>query len=467
LPPARSRTLSARTLGAMAMVSSPCWFFLAIVVLDTVAAHTAPPPQHEILRYDVDMDADPGTRYAHVWSDFLRRRGIAAFQQTYAAWNLGLATVLPDLFGSPERAVANRGAWWSALQAAHPDTAAELQALSAVLLEANRSEPLFEVSTLAAAVSIYPILNIAAKNTTDTKPSACTSTLVRRADGTVLHGRSLDYEPRDPMALGTVVLDFRRPTRHGELAYRCLHPLVYPTALQWFTCIRPGAFSLSVNARGQGVNTEHNSSFDELLRRVRAPGALLLGELGEQAMQAKSYGEALAILASRPSVSSNYFILAGIQGQGAVVTRYGNISSADVWGLDSSPDLSDGQPPWLRVQTNVDHWVPFASGAYATHRRQNAVDLLSSMGHGAVDRDKLLGVYLTSRARAGSENRSSPEDTGVILRPTTIATLVLEPSALEEAELDPRYWRIWAKSPIIAPPASTMLGSHAGVVSLV
>ena len=34
----------------------------------------------------------------------------------------------------------------------------------------------------------------------------------------------------------------------GEVQYSCLQPLVYPTALQWFTCVRPKAFSLSVNA---------------------------------------------------------------------------------------------------------------------------------------------------------------------------------------------------------------------------
>lgn len=404
-------------------------------------AAAIPLPEHEILRYDVDLDAGPGVRYAHVWKDFLSKRGASAFQQTYKEWDSWIANMTPDL-------PALRGAWMSALQAAHPDVVAEVQALSAALLAANGSEPLFEASAIAAATSIYPIMNIAPKETTDTRPSACTSTLVRRPDGAVLHGRSLDYEPRDPLALGSVALDFRRG---GALAYRCLHPLPYPTGLQWFTCVRPGAFSLSVNARSQGIHTEHNASFDELLRRVRAPGALLLGELAEQAMQAESYGEALAMLASRPSISSNYFILAGVQGQGAVVTRFGNSSSADVWALGSTADPEDGQAPWFRVQTNVDHWVPLASGAYATHRRQRVVDLLSGQEQ-TVDRESVLEVYLTTRAALGSENRTTPEDTGVILRPTTIATLIMEPSAPADAELDPRSWHIWSKSPVIEPP---------------
>merc|ERR1712060_142607 len=97
----------------------------------------------------------------------------------------------------------------------------------------------------------------------------------------------------------------------------------------------------------------------------------LLGEVAEAAMQSESFDAALKVLATKPVVSSNYYILAGSEkGQGAIVTRYGNNSASDVWSLGSG--ASDGQPSWFRVQTNVDHWVTYDSGAYATHRRQHA-----------------------------------------------------------------------------------------------
>lgn len=424
------------------------WLFTCLFALSERLCATAlsPPGQFPLLHYSVDLEAAPGVRYANVWAAFLKLRGQKAFADTYAAWHLWLQTAQPELFGNATTAAASQEAWFKALQVSHPEAVEEVLALSRVLLEADASDPLFQPAALATVTSLYPILNIAGKNTTDTKPSACTSTLVRRANGAVLHGRSLDYEPRDPMALGTVVLDFRK---QGELAYRCLHPLPYPTAVQWFTCVRAGAFSLSVNARAQGRWTEHNTTFAELLRRVAAPEALLLGELAERAMRSQSYEEALAVLLSSPAVSSNYFILAGAQGQGAVVTRFGNASSADVWALGSA---ADGQPPWLRVQTNVDHWVTLASGAYATHRRQRVVDLLSNLGQSAVTKESLLDVYLTDHAQAGSENRTTPEDTGVILRPSTIATLVLDPSASAESMPDARFWNIWVSSPVIRPP---------------
>jgi hypothetical protein len=44
-----------------------------------------------------------------------------------------------------------------------------------------------------------------------------------------------------------------------------------------------------------------------------------IGEIAEEAMAAKSYDEALQILSLAPVVSSNYFILAGVDGQGAAV----------------------------------------------------------------------------------------------------------------------------------------------------
>lgn len=431
---------------------------LAVVVsladVSAVAADPGALPTHELLRYDVDLAADPNVRYAHVIADVIHRRGAHAFFETFKGWQLWLQKALPELFGTPELARKNQGEWLKVLEDHHPAIVAELQTLTATLTaalqDAQAQGPALDLPAIATAVSLYPILNIATKNSTDTKPSACTSTLARTADGKVLHGRSLDYEPRDLLAEVSVVLDFHLDGKH---AYRCLHPMTYPTALAWFTCVRPGAFSLSVNARSQGIESEHNESFHELRRRVAESKAQLLGEIAERAMQQESYEAALAVLSTSPSVSSNYFILAGAQGQGAIVTRFGNYSAADVWALGSAgDDWSNGQPPWLRVQTNVDLWVPFASGAYATHRRQHAIDLLSQIGQQALNKDKFLEVYQTTTAMKGSENRTRPEDTGVILRPTTIATLVMDPSAPFQQDVDSQYWRVWAKAATISPP---------------
>lgn len=409
------------------------------------------PLQHNLLHYSVDLEKSPDVRFQHVWKDILQKRGPEVFRRVYAEWNALLKKLMPNVFGTSERAARSQHVWLEALSSHRPAAISELQGLSNALQNASGGNSLFELPALATAVSLYPILNTAAVNHTDAGPtSACTSTVVLTKTGQVLHGRSLDYEPRDELANATVVVDFRKT---GNLAYRCLNPLHYTTALQWFTCVRPGSFSLSVNARSQGSWMEHNTSFEELLRRATAPGMLLLGEVGERVMAADSFEAALEVLVSSSVVSSNYFVLAGLRGQGAVVTRFGNSSSADVWTLSTSTYASsDGQPSWMRVQTNVDHWVPLSTGAYATHRRQHAIDLLSQIGQTDLNADMLLKTYLTQSPRPGSENRTQPEDTGVILRPTTIATLVLDPSLPAKEHLDPTYWRIWAETPKIIHP---------------
>mmetsp|Transcript_115542 Transcript_115542/g.326617 ORF Transcript_115542/g.326617 Transcript_115542/m.326617 type:complete len:454 (+) Transcript_115542:52-1413(+) len=414
---------------------------LAAVVGHTLAAVAA-------RKYTVDLDAAPSTRWQHVLEDFLDEHGVPAFERTYGEWMLTLSVVLPDIF-EPSVARANGERFVAALARSHPDLVGELRTLSQALRRRSKS-PMFDLPFVAAATSVYVLGNISPRNTTDTRPhlpSACTSALVRGHDGHVLHGRSLDYEPRDPMAETAVEVEF---TKRGVAAYTCLHPLVYPIALQWFTCVRPGQFSLSVNARGQGQWHEHNTTFDELLRRLQAPGSKLLGEASMAAMAADDYEAALSRLASLPVVSSNYFVLAGARvGEGAIVTRYGNSSSADVWALGSGE--VDGQPSWMRVQTNVDHWVTYGSGAYATHRREHAIRLLSDIGEGNVTAKNLFGVYETASALdLTSLKRKEPEDTGAILRPSTIASLVMSPADSAGRSLGTC---VWSSSPMIAPPS--------------
>ncbi|CAJ1379890.1 unnamed protein product [Effrenium voratum] len=387
--------------------------------------------EHGLLEYEVDLSAAPEQRYTQVLEHFLEKRGDKAFRSTYDAWEKGLSLLLPDVWGAEVVAQSQRR-WWEALSASHPAAAAEIRALG-VKLKLGHVK-------LAALVSIYPLLNIAPKSPSDAPSefsSACTSSLLALPGG-VLHGRSLDYEPRGPMADTAVVVHHKRSTK---VQYSCLQPLVYPTALQWFTCVRPKAFSLSVNARSRGIFMESNTTFDELLRRVSS--SYLLGEIAEKAMGASSYEEALQILVSLPALSSNYFILAGAAGQGAIVTRFGNSSSADVWSLNSSKDLSDGQPSWLRVQTNIDHWVGFGK-SYSTHRRQHMLDLMRT-----ASRAQFEAAYFTSQALPGSETRTSPEDTGAILRPSTIATVFMDPNA---EDVDLAQWHVWNATPRILPP---------------
>eukprot|EP00929_Paragymnodinium_shiwhaense_P000890 TRINITY_DN101095_c0_g1_i1.p1 TRINITY_DN101095_c0_g1~~TRINITY_DN101095_c0_g1_i1.p1 ORF type:complete len:442 (+),score=87.35 TRINITY_DN101095_c0_g1_i1:80-1405(+) len=432
-----------------------CRWLIALTFFGPIVASL--PPTHRLQRFTADLDATPEQQWGPIWETFLDEHGTGAFEETYSAWLEGLAFLLPEQYNGSSRALESGEQLLTALKKGHPRAYAELAALSKALLKRKNAHA-FQLPLMASAVASYVLQLSSLKNTTDTRPheltsgkkheaSACTSTLVIGDDRSVLHGRSLDYEPRDPVAATTIQVDF---TRDGVVEYSCMHPLTWTTALQWFTCIRPQRFSLSVNARGQGVSTEHNTTFAEMLSRIENPGALLLGEMGEAAMKASDYLEAVNVLSSSKVISSNYFIVAdGAAVDGAIITRYGNRSLyADVWRLGTDVD----QAPWMRVQTNVDHNVTMKSGAYATHRRQHMIDLLhNGTERASIPKEEFWKAYFTDSALdLESMVRQTPEDTGVILRPTTIATAIMTPAAATAADAFPA--KVWATSPQIHPP---------------
>lgn len=425
----------------MALASQVVWHIQA-----------SPPAVLNTPRYSVDLDVPATHRWASVLDDFLDAHGTDDFEATYNEWLDWLAQEA-SLFG-PDTVNDTANRFLQALETHRPDFHQELLSLSAALQLRKPNVAGFQAPLLALAASGYIIGNIFPENSdtpnsTHIQPrSACTSTLVAGSGGRVLHGRSLDYEPRTAMAKTTVEVQF---TRGGEVQYTCLHPLVYPTALQWITCQRPGQMSLSVNARSRGRWMETNITFQELLRRIAVPGNMLLGEVAVAAMDASTYLGALDVLTSAPVVSSNYFVLAGAgPNQGALVTRFGNHSTSDVWAIGSG--ASDGQTSWMRAQTNVDHWVSYKSGEYATHRRQHVIELLRSIETPVLEQD-LWRVYEADTALdEASLQRKDPEDTGAILRPTTIASLVMSP-AVANNTLDVR---IWARDPTIQPPVSIL-----------
>lgn len=423
-------------------------FFLACVAAASI--HESP-AQHQILTYDVALEKPSGERFKNLLEDWVGKHGTKDFLETYSGWLEWLKHAFPEPFNSTKASDAMRDVT-AAFRSGHPEAFAELETLSQVLTNADPTQDSFQLEKMATALLLYPMLNTAVKSSTDTRPhalrrpSACTSLVVADVNGIVYHGRSLDYEPRDSLASSTVMVNF---LQSNKTAYKCMVPLPYISATNWYTCMRPGAFSLSVNARGQGLWNEHNTTWVEFLQRIAQGKEMLLGEIAEAAMGKTTYSEALIQLAVNSVVSSNYFILAGAgNGEGAIVTRFGNLSSADVWALGSSspkePDTGSVQPAWMRVQTNVDHWEPL--GPYATHRRAHAVEILQGKGQEAMGTSALWDVYLTNTARAGSENRTEPEDTGVILRPSTIASLVMNPS---KGDMEVR---VWAEAAKILPP---------------
>lgn len=186
---------------------------------------------------------------------------------------------------------------------------------------------------------------------------------------------------------------------------------------------------MSLNARLQGQDTDKGIPPETMLQRLRQ-GALRRQTILRQVMEANSYGNALALAASLPSLDSFYITLAGTGPyEGAVVTRYGGRSGSDVWPLSTVKDLpGDGAcEHWFRVQANVDHWVP--TGPYSTHRRDHAIQLVAALGQDrGSSQDGLLSVLTNRTATFDWKPGHGGEDTGAILRPDTVLTMVMHPA---------------------------------------
>lgn len=431
-------------------------YIFSIMLVACVAETGDSYPTIELPVYNVNLDVDGVDWWADVLEDFISKHGTDSFEQTYGEWMKWAEVGFPELCG--KNAVDDTaGRVLTALTTNRQDLEQQLEVLSTKLLRKAPNVTNFKKDRLALAASNYILGNMGRPTHVGTRlrrQSACTSTLVVGAEGLMLHGRSLDYEPRTLLAKVSVEVNF---VRNGTVQYRCFHPLVYPTALGWVTCERPGHMSLSVNARSHGTCLESGITCDEMLRRISKTDNYLLGDLAMKAIKQDSYDEALKLLSSANVVSSNYFILAGAgKRQGAVITRYGNCSCdghscSDVWEVEpAGSSTSDGQKPWMRVQTNIDHNVSFESQNYSTYRRQHVIDMLNNADH-TITRQDMWNIYLTNTAfnTTSYVTRMRPEeDTGAVLRPTTIASFVMSP-ATKNQRFDAR---VWAKDPVIQNP---------------
>merc|ERR1719379_2583679 len=135
-------------------------------------------------------------------------------------------------------------------------------------------------------------------------------------------------------------------------------------------------------------------------------------------MKAETFQGALSTAASANALTSMYVILAG-DGDGAVVTLFGDGSKADVLRL---PVASEG---WYLVQTNVDHWEPTTDNHTSSHRRDHVKALLEGLNPETPTHE--LYQLLQNESVFPADNKGA--DDGRIFRPSTIASVLMDPTA--------------------------------------
>lgn len=174
--------------------------------------------------------------------------------------------------------------------------------------------------------------------------AACTSIVAQDANGTIWHGRNLDYSFTDAMRNISAIIDFKS---QGKTVYTTTS---FVGQVGVFTGMKPYKFTISLNERDKG------NAIENIIEMLQA---LLLGKvkfttfvLRDALAKDNSFDEVVQRFTSEQEVAPAYLIVAGVNpGEGVVITK-ARVSTVNVWRLDLSGNR------WFLLETNYDHWVP-------------------------------------------------------------------------------------------------------------
>lgn len=223
------------------------------------------------------------------------------------------------------------------------------------------------------------IYELTAYNHSGASLMGCTSIVAQAENGTIYHGRNLDYGGgsifTDMLRNDTIMVDFKE---NGQTVYT---GTTFAGYIGLATGKRPKKFSISVNERDQG--TWWMNALESLIAGTHGIVTLLIRDtLANPEMDFKM---AVEKLSNSPVISPCYIIVGGVSSnEGAVVTR-GRTKADDVWWLGTNNT-------WYLVETNYDHWGPPPP---SDDRRDPAIDAMKQMGQGGVSPSGLFGVLST------------------------------------------------------------------------
>jgi hypothetical protein len=192
----------------------------------------------------------------------------------------------------------------------------------------------------------------------------CTSVIVRTTDGTIIHGRNLDYNFQDNIRESTADVEVYKD---GKLLY---HTIMWTWYMGVHTGFKPGMFSVSLNEKNSG----------SWLYNI---GSILAGYQGNclavrNALSLNTFEEALEYLIQVKTVAPCYDILAS-PSTGSIITR-NRASTLKVIGLE---DVGG----WYLVQTNHDWWTPDPRG---DNRTEVAESFLNQVGQEGFTTDTMF-----------------------------------------------------------------------------
>eukprot|EP00929_Paragymnodinium_shiwhaense_P112783 TRINITY_DN81056_c0_g1_i1.p1 TRINITY_DN81056_c0_g1~~TRINITY_DN81056_c0_g1_i1.p1 ORF type:complete len:465 (-),score=59.37 TRINITY_DN81056_c0_g1_i1:120-1514(-) len=219
-----------------------------------------------------------------------------------------------------------------------------------------------------------------------TGPNFCTSIVAAGEDGTVTHGRNMDWNLNEALLKYVISVDY---TRSGQSLFTATSIAGQVGVLHGLSRTSKNSersgWSASMNARSQGGNLAA-TLLDILLHggsNVYTPTHLLRAVLEEQS----SFADAVKRLEQSPLVNPVYYIVAGSgPNEGSVIQRGRAAKETVTWALfqeaplptaKSWPHAGNRQAGWYRAQTNYD--VDLDEPSYDA-RRKPAVNNLDKAG---------------------------------------------------------------------------------------
>ena len=205
---------------------------------------------------------------------------------------------------------------------------------------------------------------------------ACTSIVAEALNGTIYHGRNLDYELTNVLRNLTIVVDFQQS---GKTAYTGTTFAGYVGLLSGQ---KPHGFTVTLDERDQG--DWWMNAFEALLAGTHGiAGFLVRDTIANPSMDFES---AVDILAYTPLIAPCYLIIGGVGPTEAAVITRDRIASLDIWRLNPI----DGR--WFLVATNYDHWTSPPSG---DDRRDPAIRGMNKTGRADLGVGSLFSVLST------------------------------------------------------------------------
>lgn len=205
---------------------------------------------------------------------------------------------------------------------------------------------------------------------------ACTSIVAEALNGTIFHGRNLDYSFTSALRNMTIIVDFEQ---NGKVIYT---GTTFAGFVGLLSGQKPHGYTITLDERDQGKWW------------MNAMEALVAGAKGVASFRIRdalanpdmTFEDAVRYLADEPLIAPCYIIVGGTKPREGVVITRDRIAALDLWRLDAE----NGR--WYLVETNYDHWLPPPSD---DDRRDPAIKGMNDMTRQNLGFGSLINVLST------------------------------------------------------------------------